>query len=82
MVKASPPHARGEGLIPGQGDKIPHTSQANNQNINNRSKIVKKINKDFKNAPHQKNKKPLWTLHHIQVQRDLAIIRNQNQNSY
>ena len=52
MVKISPSNAGGVGSIPGRGAKIPHASQPKSQNIKH-----KKINKDFKNGPHQEKKK-------------------------
>ena len=39
-VKTSPSNTGGEGLIPGQGAKIPHASWPKNQNIKNRSNVV------------------------------------------
>ena len=42
------------GLIPGQGPKITHASGPKNQNIKQKQ-YCNKLNKDFKNGPHQKN---------------------------
>ena len=42
LVKTLPCSARGWGLNPGQGVKIPHASWPKNQNINNRINIVTK----------------------------------------
>ena len=47
---------RGVGLIPGQGDKIPHASGPKNQN-RKQKKYCNKFNKDFKNGPHKRKKK-------------------------
>ena len=55
-VKTSPFNAEGMGLIPGQGAKIPHTSQPKHQNIK-QNQHCNKFNKNFKNGPHQKKKK-------------------------
>ena len=57
-VKTSPSSAEGAGLIPGQGAKIPHTSQPKHQNIK-QNQHCNKFNKNFKNGPHQKKKKIL-----------------------
>ena len=56
VVKTSPFNAEGMGLIPGQGAKIPHTSQPKHQNIK-QNQHCNKFNKNFKNGPHQKKKK-------------------------
>ena len=40
------------GLIPGEGAKIPHASQPENQNIKQKQ-YCNKFNKDFKNGLHQ-----------------------------
>ena len=53
MVKTSPSNAGGTGSIPGQGAKIPYASQPKNQNIKQKQ-YCNKINKNFKNCPHQK----------------------------
>ena len=55
MVETSPSNARGVGLIPGRGAKIPHVSGPKNQNIKQKQ-YCNKFNKDFKNGPHQKKK--------------------------
>ena len=46
------PNSRGEGLIPGQGSKIPHTSWPKNQN-EKQKQYGNKLNKDSKNGPQQ-----------------------------
>ena len=46
MVKTSPAKARGVGLIPGQGAKIPHVLQSKNQNIKQKQ-YSNKFNEDF-----------------------------------
>ena len=46
------------GLIPGEGIKIPHASQPENQNIKQKQ-YCNKFNKDFKNGPHHLKKKNL-----------------------
>ena len=53
MVETSPSNAAGEGLIPGQGAKIPHALCPKNQSIKQKQ-YCNKFNKDFKNGPHQK----------------------------
>ena len=53
VVKTSPSIAGGAGLIPGWGAKIPHASRPKNQNIKQKQHL-NKLNKDFKNGPHQK----------------------------
>ena len=53
MVETSPSNAGGEGLIPGWGGKIPRASGPKNQNMKQKHDC-KKLNKDFKNCPHQK----------------------------
>ena len=53
MVKTSPSNAGVAGLIPGWGAKIPHASQPKIQNIKQKQ-YCNKVNKDFKNGPHQK----------------------------
>ena len=50
MVKTSP--AGGAVSIPGLGAKIPHASQAKDQNIKQKQ-YCNKFNKDFKTGPHQ-----------------------------
>ena len=56
MVKTSSSSARGAGLIPGPGARIPHALQPKNQNIEQKQ-YCSKLNKDFKNGPHQKKSK-------------------------
>ena len=56
VVKTLPSNAGGVGLIPGQGDKIPHGLQPKNQNIKQKQ-YCNKFNKDFENGPHQKTLK-------------------------
>ena len=51
VVKISPSHAGGTGLIT-QEAKIPQTSQLKNQNIKHKQ-YCKKFNKDFKSGPYQ-----------------------------
>ena len=46
------PNSRGEGLIPGQGSKIPHISWPKNQN-KKQKQYGNKLNKDSKNGPQQ-----------------------------
>ena len=53
MVKTSPSRAGDAGSTPGQGAKIPHASRPKNQNIRQKQSC-NKLNKDFKNGPHQK----------------------------
>ena len=55
MVKASSSNAGGMGLIPGGGAKIPHALGPKNQNMKQKQ-YCNKVNKDFKNGPHQKKK--------------------------
>ena len=56
MVKTSPFNARGAGSIPGWGAMLPHASrQKKKQNIKQKQ-YYNKLNKDFKNGPHQKKK--------------------------
>ena len=43
-VKTLPSNARGAGLIPGQGAKIPHASRSNNQNIIKQKQYFNKFN--------------------------------------
>ena len=54
VVKTSPFSAGSEGSNPGQGAKILHRLQSENQDIKQK-KYCNKFNKDFKNSPHQKN---------------------------
>jgi len=59
MVGTSPFSARALGSIPGLRTKIPHASWPNppaHQNIKQKQ-YCNKFNKDFKNGPHQKEKK-------------------------
>ena len=53
VVKTSPFNARGAGSIPGWGAMLPHASRQKNQNIKQKQ-YYNKLNKDFKNGPHQK----------------------------
>ena len=46
-------NAGGVGLIPGQGAKIPHSSQLRNQNIEQKQ-CCNNFSKDFKTGPHYK----------------------------
>ena len=52
VVKTLPSNARDSSSIPGWGANIPHASRMKNQSI--KQKRYKKLNKDFKNGPHQK----------------------------
>ena len=45
VVKTSPFNAKGAGLIPGQGTKIPYASRAKNENIKQKQ-YCNKFNKD------------------------------------
>ena len=56
VVKTLPSNAGGPGSIPGWGDEIPHALCPQNQNIK-RKQYYNKLNKDFKNGPHQKKNK-------------------------
>ena len=50
-----PPNVGDEGLIPGLGAKFSYPLQPKTPKTpQNRSNIVKKFNKDFKNGPHRK----------------------------
>ena len=53
VVKTSPSHACGAGLIPGQGTKIPH-AVTKKPNHKNKKQYCNKFNKGFQNGPHQK----------------------------
>ena len=53
VVKTSPSNAKGAGLIPGRGAKIPHDLWPENQSITQKQ-YCNKFNKDFLNGPHQK----------------------------
>ena len=55
MVKILPSNAGGGCSIPGRGAKIPHASGPKNQNIK-QEQYCNKLNKHFKNGPHQKKK--------------------------
>ena len=57
-VKTSPFNAEGMGLIPGQGAKIPHTSQPKHQNIKQKQHC-NKFNKTLKMVHTKKKKKTL-----------------------
>ena len=63
MVKTLPSNARGAGLIPGRRAKIPHAWGSKNQNIKEKQ-YCNKLNKGFKNGPHQKilKKKKVQTI--------------------
>ena len=54
VVKTSPSNPGSAGSIPGWEAKIPHALQPKNQNIKQKQ-YCNKLNKDFKNGPHQKN---------------------------
>ena len=61
MVKTLPSNVGGLGSIPGQGAKIPHTSQPKktknkkqkNTEHEQQEQYYRKFNKDFNNGPHQ-----------------------------
>ena len=55
--KTSPCNA-GVSSSPGQGTKIPHALQPENQN--RKRQYCNKFNKDFKRGPHKKKKKKTW----------------------
>ena len=55
VVKTLPSSAGREGLITGQGAKIPHVLWPKSQNIKQKQ-YRDKFNKDFKNGPHKKKK--------------------------
>ena len=57
MVKTLPSNAGGVGSIPGQGAKISHASRPENQNINNRSDIIRSSMKILTKGVHIKKKK-------------------------
>ena len=59
MVKILPSNAGGVGSIPGQGAKISHASRPENQNINNRSDIIRSSKKILIKGVHIKKKKIL-----------------------
>ena len=56
MVKILPSNAGGVGSIPGQGAKISHASRPENQNINNRSDIIRSSKKILIKGVHIKKK--------------------------
>ena len=56
MMTTSSSSARGMGLIPGRGAKLPHASRPKNQNIKQKQHC-NKFNKELKNSPHQKTLK-------------------------
>ena len=56
VVEISPSNAGGAGSIHCQGAKIPHGSGPKLQNIKQKQ-YCNKFNEDFKNGPHQKEKK-------------------------
>ena len=56
MVKTLPFRARGAGLIPGWGTKIPDAQQPRNQNMKQKQSC-NKFNRDLKNGPYQKHLK-------------------------
>ena len=56
VVKTLTSDAGGTGPIPGWGAKIPYASWPKNQN-RKQNQYCNKLNKDFKNGPHQKKKK-------------------------
>ena len=65
VVKTSPSNAGGVGSIPGRGAKFPHASQPKKRIIKQKQ-YCNKFNKDFKNGPHQKEKKEKkWENHKI-----------------
>ena len=53
VIKASPSNTEGASLILGLGGKIPHASGSKKQNVKQKQ-CCKKVNKYFKNGPHQK----------------------------
>ena len=56
VVGTSPSNAGGAGSISDRGAKIPHASRPEDQNVKQKQ-YCSKLNKDFKNGPHQKKKK-------------------------
>ena len=50
-----PSNAGVAGLNPGQGTKIPHASQPQNQNIKQKKQCCNKFSKDLKDDPYKKN---------------------------
>ena len=61
VVKTWPSNAEGVGLIPGQGAKIPHASEPK-KTKHKAKQYCNKLNKDFKNGPHQKIFKKFTTI--------------------
>ena len=57
VVKTLPSNAGGEGSIPGQGTKIPYASQPKKPKHKQKKQYCNKVNKDFKNSPHQEKEK-------------------------
>ena len=60
VVKTLSSSAGGTGFIPGPGAKFPHASQPktkNKKHILKQKQYCNKFNKDFKDGPHQKDKK-------------------------
>ena len=57
MVKTSPSNAGDVGSIPGEGAEIPHASWPKNIK---QKQYCNKFNEDFKNSPHQKERKKVW----------------------
>ena len=55
VVRTSPNNARGAGENPGQGARISQAPGPKNQDIKQKQHC-NKVNKDFKNGPHQKKK--------------------------
>ena len=56
MVKTLPSNARGEGLMPGQGARIPHAlwpKKTEHKQKKFQKKYCNNFNKDFKNGPLQ-----------------------------
>ena len=51
VVKTSASNARGMGLTPGGGPKIPQALRTQNQNVK-QNQYCYKFNKDFRNGPH------------------------------
>ena len=67
VVKTSPFSAGSEGSNPGQGAKILHPLQSENQDIKQK-KYCNKCNKDFKNGPYQKKNLKTLLLSHKKEQ--------------
>ena len=55
VVRTSPNNAMGAGENPGQGARISQAPGPKNQDIKQKQHC-NKVNKDFKNGPHQKKK--------------------------